>query len=119
VPAPWEEYDGLSWEKTNEYFEENRRANEEAARKLGYKGEHTGKLVREGVADGYAAYMVMDNGKTFSLMHMDWMDGYHFPWAKNWTKADIKVMITRREAIGRNTSTKRGKICKSTRRTGR
>lgn len=98
VASPWEEYSDMPWEKTNEYFDENRRANEEAVRKLGYNGEHTGKLVREGVADGYAVYMVMDNGRTFSLMHMDWNDGYHFHWAKNWTKADIKNMLARSEA---------------------
>lgn len=100
VPTKWEEWSGLPWDKTNDYFEVNRAANEAAVRALGYVGALTGELVRVGVCDGNATYMVMASAKgQLSLMHMDWVDGYQFQWAHRWTKKDILSMIERSKAI--------------------
>jgi len=99
VPTKWEEYTDLTHDEVTEYFEANRVANEEAVRKLGYTGLHTGALIREGVCDGAATYMVMDSGKTLSLMHMDWMDGYQFQWAHRWTKKDVLAKIDKAERM--------------------
>lgn len=41
----------------------------------GYNGKYTGKIYREGVADGYAVYMVVDGPKSF-LIHLPYGDGY-------------------------------------------
>lgn len=41
----------------------------------GYKGKHTGKIYREGVADGYALYMMADGPKSF-LVHLPYGDAY-------------------------------------------
>lgn len=101
VATKWEEYSDMTHDQVDDYFEANRAANEAAVRDLGYIGEHTGKLIREGVADGYATYMVMDTGRggrNLSLMHMDWSDGYQFRWASSWTKKDVLSMIERAEA---------------------
>ncbi len=58
------------------------RAEEEHEAKLkawlvtkGYTGKHTGAIYREGVADGYASYMVGD-GRSFILIHLPYGDAY-------------------------------------------
>lgn len=43
----------------------------------GYKGKHTGRVVRFGVADGYALYMIADGPKSF-LIHLPYVDGYQY-----------------------------------------
>ena len=89
-------YLNRDWQKEEE---ENLLANMEAARALGYTGKLTGKVVRDGVADGYACYMVMQAPSgAISLMSMDWCDGYQSPWAHRWTKKDVLGMITRQDA---------------------
>lgn len=82
-----------------EKIEVNRQANEAAVRSWGYTGAHTGKIVQDQVADGYASYMVMEKGKSISLMHMDWIDGYQSRWAHRWTRSDVVGLIKRREAF--------------------
>lgn len=99
VPTRWEDYSGLPMKEMDKYFEVNRQANEDAVRKLGYTGKFTGKLVRDGVADGYATYMIMDTGTSIRLMHLDWCDGYQSQWAHRWTKKDVLGMVAREEAM--------------------
>jgi len=101
IPTVWEEYTKLPWSESEAYFESNRAANEKAVRDIGYRGKYTGEIVRTGVADGYATYMVMDDQRTLSLMHMDWVDGYEFQWAHRWTKKDILDMIARSKAMAK------------------
>ena len=48
----------------------------------GYTGKNSGRIYREGVADGYAKYMVFEAPRgsnlreKFFLIHLDWCDGY-------------------------------------------
>jgi hypothetical protein len=44
-------------------------------KKAGYKGKYTGEIYKEGVADGYALYMVAD-GTPFGLVHLPYGDAY-------------------------------------------
>jgi hypothetical protein len=44
----------------------------------GFSGEHTGKIVRFGVADGYAQYMMADKGRSSFLVHLPYGDAYHY-----------------------------------------
>jgi hypothetical protein len=43
---------------------------------LGYKHKHLGRIIRFGVADGYAQYMVA-NGTT--MIHLEEVDAYSIP----------------------------------------
>lgn len=44
----------------------------------GYDGEHTGKTLGFGVADGYARYMLADKGRQSFLMHLPYADAYQY-----------------------------------------
>lgn len=54
----------------------------------GYTGKHTGEIYRDGVADGYALYMVAD-GKPFGLVHLPYGDGYQSRDARFLTKTEV------------------------------
>jgi hypothetical protein len=41
----------------------------------GYPGKYSGEIYSEQIADGYAQYMVCD-GRSFSLVHLPYGDGY-------------------------------------------
>ena len=99
VPTNWEEYSDMRGNDMTEYFEANRFANEHASRGAGYTGPLTGKMIRMGVADGYANYMVIQKGSTISLVCMDWLDGYQFPYDHRWTRKDVMDMIARHDAM--------------------
>lgn len=61
-------------------------------------GEYVGEVIREGVADGYAQYMVYSL-KPLALIHLPLGDGYQFQWAHRWTASDIKMMIEREKKL--------------------
>jgi hypothetical protein len=65
-------------------------------RSLGYKHKNLGKIIRFGVADGYAQYMVA-NGTT--LIHLEEVDAYHVHDAllRGLRATDIDAMIKRDE----------------------
>lgn len=44
--------------------------------KAGYTGPYTGEIYKEHVADGYALYMVGDNGAKSCLIHLPYGDAY-------------------------------------------
>lgn len=54
----------------------------------GYTGKHTGKIYRDGVADGYALYMLADGSKA-CLIHLPYGDGYQSRDAQFLPKAEI------------------------------
>jgi hypothetical protein len=58
----------------------------------GYKGKHTGEIVRFHVADGYAAYMLADGPKS-CLIHLPYGDAYQYPDAQFLPKAEIMRRI--------------------------
>ncbi len=75
VPAPkadYENYDGCK-----ELAKEEKHMADLKAwlKKVGYTGKHTGEILKEPVADGYALYMVAD-GPKFCLIHLPYGDAY-------------------------------------------
>ncbi len=56
--------------------------------KSGYKGKHTGEVVRFPVADGYAQYMLADGKKSF-LIHLPYCDAYDYRDVQYLPKAEI------------------------------
>lgn len=55
-------------------------------------GNYVGEVVRQGVADGYAQYMVYSL-KPLVLIHLPLGDAYDFQWAHRWTASDVKMMV--------------------------
>ena len=54
--------------------------------------KYVGEIIQQGVADGYAQYMVRSL-RPLVLLHLSLGDGYQFQWAHRWTVSDIKMMI--------------------------
>ena len=44
--------------------------------KMGYTGEHTGKIYKSQIADGYASYMFADRPRHSCLIHLPYGDAY-------------------------------------------
>ena len=67
--------------------------------------EHVGKVIRFPVADGYAMYMIAAM-KPVQLIHLEYLDSYHFEYAHRLTATDIKEKISQDKAMneifGRN-----------------
>jgi hypothetical protein len=61
-------------------------------------GKYVGEVIRQGVADGYAQYMVYSL-RPLELIHLPLGDGYQFQWAHRWTAADVKSMIDREKKM--------------------
>jgi hypothetical protein len=57
-------------------------------------GDLCGEIVREGVGDGYAQYMVFKS-KPLTLIHLPIGDAWNFQWANKWNLKDIKGMVER------------------------
>ena len=94
VPAPapnYEDYDCARAEADEAAHMEKLKA---FLRKAGYKGKYTGEIYREGVADGYALYMVAD-GTPFGLVHLPYGDAYQ---ARDVSWLPKKEIIRRLEA---------------------
>jgi len=57
-------------------------------------GELVGEIVRHGVGDGYALYMIASH-RPFSMVHLDLGDGYSAgdPWERGFRISDAKSQI--------------------------
>jgi hypothetical protein len=77
VPAPETDYRNYNREKEVARENEHMRKLAEWLRKAGYTGKRTGEIVRFGVADGYALYMLAD-GKKSALIHLPYGDAYNY-----------------------------------------
>lgn len=75
VPPPVVDYDNYDHAKVDDDEAAHMKALSKWLKTKGYTGKHTGEIYREGVADGYARYMVMD-GRSFGLVHLPYGDGY-------------------------------------------
>jgi len=75
VPAPAVDYSHYDHAKVDADETKHMADLKAFLKKAGYKGKHTGKIYREGVADGYALYMIAD-GSSFALVHLPYGDGY-------------------------------------------
>lgn len=64
----------------------------------GYNGPNSGKIVRFGVADGYAAYMLAEGRRSF-LMHMPFGDAYQYRDVEFLPKAEILKRIKQEEGL--------------------
>lgn len=83
----FEEYD----KKENEYL----RKVQNWARTNG-RGKYAGKLIKFGVADGYAMYVVFSL-KPVRLIHLDLGDGYEFEYAHRLSANDVKDLADRQD----------------------
>jgi len=61
-------------------------------------GKYIGEIVQQGVADGYAQYMIFSL-KPLGLIHLSLGDAYQFEWAHRWTASDVKMMVEREKKI--------------------
>jgi len=60
--------------------------------------KYVGEIVQQGVADGYAQYMVFSL-KPLVLIHLPLGDSWQFQWAHRWTASDVKMMVEQRKKM--------------------
>lgn len=77
IPAPKLDY-RLSFEDLMKRENDHKLSLALWLRKAGYDGPRTGEVVRFQVADGYAQYMMADNGQGSALMHLPYGDAYQY-----------------------------------------
>lgn len=75
VPPPFVDYSNYNQAKVDADEKKHMADLKASLIKGGYAGKHTGKIYKEGVADGHALYMVAD-GKSFCLIHLPYGDAY-------------------------------------------
>jgi hypothetical protein len=75
VPAPAVDYSNYNHAKVAADEEKHMADLKAFLKKAGYTGKHTGEILKEPVADGYALYMVAD-GRPFALVHLPYGDAY-------------------------------------------
>ena len=61
-------------------------------------GPEAGRIIRFGVADGKAQYVVFSL-KPVVLIHLDVWDGYQFQYVNRLTASDVRDEIARQEAL--------------------
>lgn len=61
-------------------------------------GKYAGKIVRDGVADGYAMYMIFAL-RPLILIHIPLGDAWQSRWAHRWTSSDVRQMADQYERI--------------------
>lgn len=76
VPPPTPDYTNYDWDKERQAEEDHIRRLKEWLRANGYTGKYTGEIYSEGVADGYARYMVAQGPRKFVLIHLPYGDAY-------------------------------------------
>lgn len=92
APEPdYSNYDRAKEQKAEENYLAELRAK---LVQMGYKGKHTGKIARYGVADGYAQYMLADGPKSF-LIHLPFGDAYQYRGVEHFPKKEIIAEIER------------------------
>ena len=99
VPAPQVDYMNYDREKETAAEDAHRAALKAHYEAMGYTGKHTGMVYREGVADGYAQYMIFEAPtgsrlrEKFFLIHLPYVDGYQSRNIRFLTKAEILKRI--------------------------
>ena len=62
------------------------------------RGQLVGEIIRFGVADGYAQYMVASL-RPLELIHLDLGDGYHFQYVERITAQDVRELVEREKSL--------------------
>lgn len=111
IPAPVPNYRNYDREAEIAAEEAHKAALKKHFMDLGYTGKNTGRIYREGVADGEALYMVIEaprgtNAKDkFFLIHLPYGDGYQSRHVHYMNKKGILELIDssdRLDALFRN-----------------
>lgn len=94
-PAPEPDYsDNYDSKKEQEREDQHREKLKAHLNKMGYTGKHTGKIIRFGVADGHAEYMLAD-GPTAAKSFL-----VHLPYGDAWEYRDVRF-IPKKEILKR------------------
>ena len=98
LPKPTIDYANYDWEKAAADEEKHMADLKAWLIDEGYNGEHTGRIFKEPIADGYALYMVAD-GPTSALVHLPYGDAYHSENVQYLPKDVVLERCARDEAI--------------------
>jgi hypothetical protein len=93
----------LDFSKMGEYQNECEKYKEALKKKLkehNPKGKNVGEVIRFGVADGYAEYMVLSM-KPVQLVHLPLMDAWEFQYAHLLTANEVQESIDREKAMAK------------------
>jgi hypothetical protein len=91
IPVPEVDYMNYNMEKEDKAQEKHQADLKAWLISKGYKGQHTGKVIYFGVADGHAHYMIADGKKSFLI---------HLPYGDNWHYQDVEF-LPKKEIIRR------------------
>ncbi len=92
LEAPEPDYSNYDAKKEQAAEAAHMQAVRDWLKKNGYTGPHSGKIYREGVADGYAQYMMADGPKSF-LLHLPYGDAYQSRTVSGMSKASVVKLI--------------------------
>ena len=105
VPAPQVDYMNYDHEKAAKQEADHTAAVKKHFIDKGWTGKNTGRIYREGVADGYALYMVVEAPRgsaakvKFFLVHLPYVDGYHSRTVQYMNKKGILDLIAADERM--------------------
>lgn len=98
LPPPVVDYKHYDHNKVQADEDAHCKQLKEWLQKQGYNGEHTGKILQEPHADGYALYMLADGPKP-CLIHLPYGDAWDSPNVGFLPKAEVLARIERQEKL--------------------
>ena len=101
VPAPEYDWKNFNFEAMQAQDAQHEQAVKDWLAANGYTGKNSGRIVRFGVADGYAAYMIAEAGRKFALIHLPYGDAYQYPDAQFLPKSEILKRAQREDNLAK------------------
>lgn len=104
IPAPKPDY--MNYDREKEAAAEAKHLVDLKAHliEMGYTGKHTGEIVRYGVADGRAQYMLADGKGRYGascLFHLPYGDAYQYNGIQHFPKKAIVEQINREKSLAK------------------
>lgn len=102
-PAPEPDYSNYDTDKELAREDKHQEDLKAYLIKRGYRGKYTGEIIRFGVADGYASYMMADAPTTANsyLIHLPYGDAYQYRDVKFLPKKEIVKRIEQEKAFSK------------------
>ena len=89
-PIPFEpDYSNYDFERVRAQEDEHRTALKARLVEMGYKGPHTGEILRVPFADGAAQYMFADAKRQSCLIHLPYGDAWNSPDVRFLPKTEV------------------------------
>lgn len=99
VPTPDFDYINFDAKKIEAQENQHKEDLKKYLIECGYDKPLTGEILEMPVADGAALYMVMDGGRQWGLVHLEYCDAYHSRDVEFLPKSEVKKRIESQKKI--------------------